>query len=193
MFHRRIPVASAIAATVLLAAGCGGANKPSSGTSASGAAAGQSSGIAAAYKYSRCMRAHGVTSFQDPHVTSSAGHTSVGIMVNPSITGSPDFKSAQKACGGILPGPGNSNNGPSPAQQAAHLKGLLDFATCMRSHHVPSFPDPNAQGDITPAMLSAAGLNLHAPAVDSAAFACIPASNGVLTKAALNAAINGGP
>jgi hypothetical protein len=182
----RIAVVLAIAGGALLAAGCGGTAKPP-------ANAGNGSpkdGITAAYKFSKCMREHGVSSFPDPVVQSSPGHQSVGIAVTPTLTGSPNFPSAQKACQGIMPGSGpGGGNGPSPQQIAAHVKGMVSFAGCMRSHHVPTFPDPSTRGDLTPAMLSAAGINLHAPAVRAAAIACVPASQGQLTAAQVTRAL----
>jgi hypothetical protein len=179
----------AMAGSAVLVAGCGGA-KPKSGGANAAQRSTPGGGAADAYKYAQCMRQHGVSGFEDPVVSSSPGHQSVAIHITPAITGSPAFKSAQVACAKILPGLGQ---GPSPQQQAAHRKGLLDFATCMRAHGVASFPDPNTQGQITPQMLTAANLNLHAPAVDSAARTCIPASDGVINAAAVNHAINGGP
>jgi hypothetical protein len=194
-FSLRIPIAAAIAATTLLAAGCGGGSPSSGGASSSaGPAGGPPQGfVADAYKYSRCMRQNGVSSFPDPKVTDTAGHQSIALMMNPTISGSPQFATASKACAGIMPAPSNSNAGGSPAQVAAHLKGMLSFATCMRKHQVASFPDPNSQGQITPSMLSGAGLNLHAPAVDAAARTCAPASDGQISQAAVQRAINGGP
>ena len=93
-----------------IAAGCG-SNKPTTSTGA----ASSSNPAVAAYAYARCMRSHGVTNFPDPKVSVSPGHASVAIAVNPSQTGSPKFKSADKACSGILPAP------PTPAQQQACL------------------------------------------------------------------------
>ena len=93
-----------------------------------------------------------------------------------------------------MPAPSNANaaGGQSPQQEAAHLKGVLGFADCMRSHHVASFPDPNTQGDLTQAMLVAAGINVHAPAVDAAASACVSASDGQITAADVAQAEAGG-
>lgn len=175
-----IPVALAIAGSALLLAGCGSGGKSPNASTGSQPPA---NGISAAYRFARCMRDHGVAGFPDPIVHSSAGQTEVGIHVTPGLTGSPQFKSAQHACGGILPGPNSSNDGRSPQQLAAHIKGLVSFAGCMRSHHVPTFPDPTTQGQITPSMLSAAGIDLKAPAVRAAALACVPASEGQLTSA----------
>jgi len=189
----RIPLTCAIAGTVVvLVAGCGGGGKP---TPKAGAGSGTppKSIVSDAYKFSSCMRAHGVSGFPDPVVNSSPGHQSIGIRVDPAETGSPDFKSAQKACAGIMPGAGNGNgNGPSPAQEAAHVKGIIGFADCMRTHHVPTFPDPTSQGQLTPQMLSAAGIDLHAPAVIAAAKGCVPASDGQITAVQVAQALNGG-
>jgi hypothetical protein len=185
----RIPVVLAIAGSALLAAGCGGAGKaPSAGTGTKPPAA----FISAAYKFSRCMRAHGVASFPDPIVHSSANQQVVGIRVTPALSGAPQFKSAQKACAGILPDPGNNSVGRSGPQLAARVRGLVSFAGCMRSHHVPTFPDPTSQGQISPSMLSAAGIDLKAPAVRAAAMGCVPASEGQLTSAQVAQALNGG-
>jgi hypothetical protein len=186
--HLRTPLVLASASVALLVAGCGG-NAPSSTTSAGGPSSHTLD--AAAYKFSRCMREHGVANFPDPKVINQPGHSGVGIAITPALTGSPQFKTAQHACQGIMPGPGSGNNGPSPQQQAAHLKGLRDFATCMRSHRVPTFPDPNTQGQITATMMSAAGINLHAPAVAAAATACVASSHGQVNAVAVAQAVHG--
>jgi hypothetical protein len=188
--HPRIAIALSIAGTALLAAGCGGATKGKTPSGSAGAP--PPNIIATAYKYSRCMRQNGVANFPDPQIVNSAGQHGLSIHMTPAISGSPQFATAQKACAGIMPGPGNGNGGPSPQQQAAHLKGVLGFATCMRSHHVPTFPDPDQQGQLTPQMLGAAGINVHAPAVDAAAKVCVSASDGQITAADVAAAESGG-
>jgi hypothetical protein len=176
-------IASAAAVAIIVIAGCGGTSPPQASASS---ASGSDPGIQAAYKFSACMRAHGVSGFPDPHVMSRPGSTSVGIKVDPALTGSPAFNSAQKACQGILPPP------LSPSQQAAqqHLKAehLLAFARCVRAHGVTNFPDPTAQGQLHPQMLAAAGVDLHAPNVIAAARACVPASGGAVSQAAISQA-----
>src|SRR6185437_7800879 len=150
---------AAAAAAALLAAGCGG-NSPSS-QSVSGSAASAKGGPGeAAFQFSACMRNHGVSNFPDPKVKASAGGTSVVIGINPSISGQPAFRTAQKACQHIL---GNPRNGPdsSPAQQHARTQALLAFARCLRSHGFPNFPDPDANGDLSQATIRKAGINLQ--------------------------------
>jgi hypothetical protein len=110
----------------------------------------------------------------------------VGFHVDPTITGSPDFKSAQKACAHILPG---LSNGPTPEQTRAREEAIMAFARCMRRHGFPRFPDPTAQGQLTPAMLSKAGVDLQQPAIKPAADACVSVTHGIISRADVNQAI----
>jgi hypothetical protein len=136
------------------------------------------------------MRQHGVTNFPDPIVRSSAGHREVALKVTPALSGSPEFKSAQQACKGFLPAP------MSPAQEAARVRYRIQhfvaFAACMRDRGITSFPDPNSQGDIPPALLAQAGINIHLPSVIAAARACVPSTGGLLSQAAITQATSGG-
>jgi hypothetical protein len=183
---RAITISTALG-TALLIAGCGGGTKPQNPANSGGGPRGN--GAQAAYRFSACMRNHGVSNFPDPVVHSSAGSQSVGIKVDPSITGSPAFTSAQKACQSILPT-------ASPSQQASNDRAkeehLLAFARCMRAHGITSFPDPDPQGNIRPDRLSAAGVDLQSPAVQKAAYTCAPTSGGVVTPALIHQAVSGG-
>lgn len=82
-------------------AACGGSNGPSP---APGGAVGQSpkTAIADAYKFSVCMRSHGVENFPDPQVSSSGGHQSINVSLGTGIADSPAFKSARTACGHLV-------------------------------------------------------------------------------------------
>jgi len=146
-----------LAAVALLAAGCGGGSSPSvaalgtttSGGVASGGSAPSASGQSASgrgggsltmktangYKFSACMRAHGLPNFPDPD---SHGAISVGAGsgIDPS---SPKFQAAQKACQSLLPNGGT----PTPQQLAQMEKKALAFSACMRKHGLPDFPDPD--------------------------------------------------
>ena len=136
----------------------------------------------------RCSRPF----FPDPVVHSSPGKQSVGIRVDPSETGSPHFKAAQKACQSIMPGPTKADIAAQAQQQRAHTQGLLSFARCLRQRGINNFPDPDAQGNLTPQMLSAAGIDVHAPSVLAAVRACIPESGGQVNAAAIQQAANSG-
>jgi hypothetical protein len=168
-----------------IVAGCG-SKQPTSSTAASA-----SNNLGSqAYAYSRCMRSHGVPNFPDPKVTVAPGHTSVSVAVNPSITGSPRFKSADKACSGLMPAP------PTPAQQQAQDQAkkryLLAFARCLRTHGIHSFPDPSSQGRLTLQMVSAAGVDIHSRKFLDAAKVCVGVTGGAITLAQIQAAVNGG-
>ncbi len=132
------------------------------------------------------MRNHGVTNFQDPHVHTNGNSVQIAVRVDPSITGSPHFKSAQRTCAHIMPG---LTNAPTQDDTQAHTAALLAFARCMRQHGFPKFPDPNSQGRLDGAMLSAAGINLQQPAIKPAGYACAPLTHGIITKADINQAI----
>jgi hypothetical protein len=176
-----------VGAAVMIAA-CGGSSPTSgSGTSSAGSNQSFSSAAADAYRFSACMRRHGVPNFPDPKVSESPGHQQIAIKVSPASNG-PAFASAQKDCAGIMPA---AQNGPSQAQQEAHVQGELAFVRCLRAHGFPNFPDPTAQGQLTPKMLTDAGINLHQPAVLQAGDACVSSSHGVITKAAVAQAVNG--
>jgi hypothetical protein len=101
-----------------------------SGTSVSGL---QSAQLA----FAHCMRSHGVPDYPDPNGKGSpaAAKAEAQGELDPS---SPQFQAGLKACRGLLPSGGSA----TPAQQAAVSAQALKFAQCMRSHGVPSFPDP---------------------------------------------------
>ncbi|MGH2862091.1 MAG: hypothetical protein ACRDLT_11400 [Solirubrobacteraceae bacterium] len=185
---RSVPALAVAGLTAVLVAACGGGSKPPS-PSVSGHSS-KDNGAQEAYRigvrYSACMRTHGVTKFQDPRVHTQGNHVSVMIQVDPAITGSPAYKSAQKACGHLLP---NAANGPSPARQRARTDAIVAFAKCMRQHGFPRFPDPTSQGQLTPEMLTKAGISLQQPAVKPAAYACLPLTHGILSRADVNQAI----
>jgi hypothetical protein len=167
-----------------IAAGCG-SNKSTTSTGA----ASSSNPATAAYAYARCMRSHGVPNFPDPKVSVSPGHSSIGFAVNPSQTGAPKFKSADKTCSSILPAP------PSPAQQQAqqqaHRRNLLAFAQCVRAKGVKAFPDPNAQGQLKLPTVVAAGVDIHSRQFLDAATSCAGVTHGEITAAQIRAGVNG--
>jgi hypothetical protein len=132
------------AVAALLAAGCGGksaapgvASLGGTTTTAASADRGSTSTqskAAGARSFSSCMRAHGVPNFPDP---TSGG----GITIGPSTGINPDaaqFQAAQRTCERLLP----AGKAPTPAQRAELQAQALRFSACMRSHGVPSFPDP---------------------------------------------------
>ena len=161
--HRQlIPTfAVAAAAVALLVAGCGGGGSPPNSSAGPGAATTDAAGAAVAF--AGCMRSHGLSSYPDPKVSASPGHVSMTISPGGLDPNSPAFKSASQACHHLLPGGG----GPaaiSPQEQAQDLR----FASCMRTHGVPSFPDPGHDGAFTLPV----GVDQQAPEFQRAMKAC---------------------
>jgi hypothetical protein len=178
---RTVVLIAALAAVALLGAGCGGGSAtpsvaslgttsatstpahgaPSSGSggrsgpgSRFGAVIFSGDGVAA---FSACMRSHGVPDFPDPN---SRG--AVSITANNRLDpNSPRFQSAETACQSLMPG-------PTRAQQTRDEKRALRYSACMRSHGMPSFPDPTfSNGNI-----GQRGIDLNSPQFQTAQKAC---------------------
>ncbi len=113
----------------ILAAGCGGSGGSGSTASSGGLAA---QGVA----YSQCMRSHGIPDFPDPTIQGGSVVFKVNLNQN-----SPTYRAAANACQSLMPG-----GGQHAAVSAQKLVAEVKWAKCIRSHGVPTFPDPNAQG-----------------------------------------------
>ena len=152
-WRRSLPVrrtAAKIAASLglaVLAAGCGGSNAP--GVPGAGShnsnhtrASSSHGAIAQLLAYARCMRSHGISDFPDPTTTgggiSISQHGGPGSDLN---RNNPTYEAAHQACRTLQPG-GVQAPTVSPQKLAAEAR----WARCMRSHGLPSFPDPNGQG-----------------------------------------------
>jgi hypothetical protein len=168
------------AAAVSLLTGCGGTVH----SSTTAAAAATHSGALA---FARCMRAHGLTSWPDP---TGSGVFDKAKLRQLGYSASRVRAIEQSSCGYLLP------SGASPQETAkqtrARVAAGLAFAGCMRARGFPGFPDPTHQGELTPEMITAAGLDLHEPRLLTAALACVPVTHGLLTRAAVERAVNGG-
>jgi len=128
--RRQAGVLAAVAAIGLLAVGCGGGS-PVTTTLTS---------YQKALAYAQCMRGHGLPRFPDPD---SNGNFGISPHEVGSINGA-QFQRANKACRHLLPG----SQQMTAAQQRQATEQALRFAACMRSHGLPTFPEPivNAQG-----------------------------------------------
>jgi hypothetical protein len=158
---RRTPPLAVVFASAILVTGCGAG----SGSTAPGA---YTPGPLA---FSKCMRANGVPNFPDLgddgiRIESSGDTISVnGVSVN-----APAFTAARQTCEKYMPHTSGAATPPQAAQQ--HEQGLK-FAGCMRSHGVPTFPDPkivSSHGGNQTVYLP--GINSHAPAFRTAASVC---------------------
>ena len=121
------------------AAGCSashGSGAPGGGSQAGGT--GQA--MTVLRQLARCIRSHGMPGWPDP-------------VINP-LTGSPDWPQNAPDVPASIQQAGQSiaNRLPPDAQNsqpptAASMHALIRFARCMRSHGVPTWPDPNALGE----------------------------------------------
>ncbi|HVR04820.1 MAG TPA: hypothetical protein VMS02_02185 [Solirubrobacteraceae bacterium] len=153
---RTILTLAVLATAGLSVAGCGGSSSspgvahlgsstssgtdPSSGGSSSPESESSASAQQKIIAFSHCMRTHGVPEFPEP----SEGHVLIRRSDrNGHVTGvnpqSAQFQVASKACAKLSPKGGKP---PSPAEQAKLQEKALQFSQCMRTHGVPSFPDP---------------------------------------------------
>jgi hypothetical protein len=167
----------AAAAVSVLTTGCGG------GASTTATTTTQNPLIA----YSECMRSHGVTGFPDPNSNGEIAKEKVVA----AVVSNPRSPAAQRACRHLIP-----ESGLGPPKKATptstRLADALSFARCVRAQGFPSFPDPTSQGQLTPEMVTAAGIDLHQPKVLRVGLACVPASHGLLTPAAIERAVQMG-
>jgi hypothetical protein len=191
--RRVISAAAALTSVALLAAGCGGTSPTTTATGSAGGNGPPKDFAASAYKYSACMRNHGVANFPDPkvHTSSNGGGTQVSVMIPAGAANSPQFNTARTACQGILPTPSKSDLAQQAHDQLVHKEDLLSFTRCIRNHGINGFPDPNSQGQMSLAQIQAAGIDLTAPNVKAAALACVAASNGGVTRADVMEATSG--
>ena len=162
----------ATGALALLAAACGGS--PSSAGSSPSATG--STDPASAVAYSHCVRSRGVPDYPDP----GGGGTLPKVSAQQLGVSNSQFQAAQRACQHLLPATGGLLNASSLRQceltgdcpQALVQQALnegLSFARCMRSHGVPSWPDPTTDAEGRPYFdLSARGFSrqqAHSPQI----------------------------
>jgi hypothetical protein len=127
-----LAVTAAAAGLAVLVAACGGS--PSSPGRAGSSNAGGSPN-SQALAYSSCVRSHGVPNFPDPN---SSGEFDKAAL-NQLAASNSQYETATQTCGHLLP---NNGGGPTPAEVRQEWSGMLNFARCMRSHGVPTWPDP---------------------------------------------------
>ena len=126
--------------------------------------------------FSHCMRSRGVSQFPDPNSSGVWPKSQVEV-----AAGSPRFQAATQACGHLLPdgGPGVS---PSPAVVQQIQIDMAKFALCMRSHGVPSWPDPTLDRGRAVFDPEAVGINTNSPRINTEVHECehvFPASVGI--------------
>jgi hypothetical protein len=154
----------AILAIAVLAACSGGTTSANADSPASAA-------YQKALAYAQCIRAHGVPDYPDPN---SQGQFVIQNGSSDFPTESPAVaNAASKACRSLIPaslaqGPSSGSTG-----QGSGSVNPLKFSECMRSHGVPNFPDPAANGQLT----LPPGMNPESPQFQNASKACAYLNN----------------
>jgi hypothetical protein len=185
--HRLIAI-PALLVTGLLIAACGSSAPSKSHTPL--AAATTSSPIA----FAKCMRASGVPNFPDPGSNGNGGFaiqssqragSGASLTVNGVTVNAPAFQSAMKACAKFMPGAG----APSAAQSAKMRADALAMSSCMRTHGVPSFPDPtfgSGPGGGASVRIGGpgSGIDPSSPAFQAAQKICVPLMQKGLSRGA---------
>jgi hypothetical protein len=121
-------ISAALVAVALLGTSCAGGGSPS---------AGASMGSASAVAHSACMRSHGVANFPR----------------TPAAMDTAQYNRAKQACQHLLPNTGSTQEQQQETQCAMSghcsqavvqrwMSGLRELAQCLRTHGVPSWPDP---------------------------------------------------
>lgn len=126
----------ATAALALLAAACGGS--PSSTDSGGSSNAGRSANSQIGINYANCMRSNGVPKYPDPNSGNELANGLPKVTVQQLEVSSSQYQAAQDACAHLLPNSGQQTQ----TQSQQDLTAMRRYAQCMRSHGVPTWPDP---------------------------------------------------
>jgi hypothetical protein len=129
--------------------------------------------------YSHCMRSHGVPDFPDP---GSGGTLPKGTAQQFGV-GSAQFQTAELACAHFLPAADGLLTAASlqqcylthacpPALVRQALTAGRQFAQCMRSHGVPTWPDPMIEAGGGPPQFSIRVSRPPSPPVSAAISTC---------------------
>jgi hypothetical protein len=144
------------AGLAVLAAACGGSTRAPLARSP----------ISQPLAFSHCMRSNGVTSFPDPNSSGVWPKSQVALAAN-----NLKFQTATHVCGHLLPdgGPGVS---PSPAVVRLIKIDMVKFAGCMRSHGVPTWPDPTLDRGRAVFDPQAVGIDASSPRISAKMHQC---------------------
>jgi hypothetical protein len=128
----------ACAVLAVLAGGCSSGNPAPAGSG--GAQKGRGSANSqTGLAYSACMRSHGVPRYPDPSSGDQLPNGLPKVSLQQLRVSSSAYHAAQNACAHLLPDGGQM----SQAQSQRDLQAMRGFARCMRSHGVPTWPDPS--------------------------------------------------
>lgn len=157
-------VALLAVAAVAMTTACGGGSNPGIATAPPASPMSTpfptASGTPSPAAYAACMRAHGIADFPDPN---SQGNFEInagpGSDLDPN---NPAYQAANQACQSLLPG-----GGQAPPISSQKLSQEVAWAQCMRSHGLPTFPDPDSAG-----AFDSSKFNEASPGFQTASQAC---------------------
>jgi hypothetical protein len=127
----------------------GSGNSASNGNGSGSFAATGSTGNATRLvdEWAGCMRRHGDTGQSDPTIDINGV---INITVPPQGPGGENFSNeahdSTGPCGSYLQAASKALLGGRASPPPPSLAQLLSYASCMRAHGVPKFPDPNGSG-----------------------------------------------
>jgi hypothetical protein len=173
---------AAILAAAILGVSATARSGSGSGTGSGSQSTAGSSTPASAVAYSHCMRSHGVANYPGPD---SSGNLPKADAQHLGVSSS-QLQAAQQACQRLLPNNGGALSAASlqqcelggdclqgMVQQA--LTQLRNFAQCMRSHGVASWPDPTTDSQGRPGFaisVSKDGFDPHTAEIRTKADEC---------------------
>ena len=126
----------ALAALALLVAACSGS--PSSTGPGGSSNAGRPGNSQVGINYGNCMRSHGVPKYPDPSSSNELANGLPKVSLEQLGVSSSQYQAAQSACAHLLPNAGQQTQ----SQTQRDLTAMRRYAQCMRSHGVPTWPDP---------------------------------------------------
>ncbi|MEV4643073.1 hypothetical protein AB0J80_37615 [Actinoplanes sp. NPDC049548] len=136
--------------TIVLASGCGNSDEPQKSVATIGPTGGASAPAEDSapgnrggnpVAYAKCMRENGVANFPDPDKNGQ-----VRLDPNSGVDqDSPEFRQAQDACKQYIGSAAKVKDDPASAWSTADK---LKYTACMREHGLPSFPDPDKNGQV---------------------------------------------
>jgi hypothetical protein len=162
---RAASLVAALAATVLMAAACGGSNSTASDAAPTNLAT-------TLALFTQCMHNHGQPGFYFTHLTTLPDPGTYGLVFHGYAAqgidaASPQARSALGTCQGLV----HLGTPPDAADLHQQLVQSLKTAQCMRDHGYPDWPDPKAS-DGPVANGIPAGIDASSPQFQAAAKAC---------------------
>jgi hypothetical protein len=183
-FFRTVPALVVASTFSLVLAACGGPSgsgvaqlgSTTTQVTHSASTSGSSSLVSEALAFARCMRSDGVTGFPDPNANGEFNKVTMSQLASSNSR----YQTATQSCAHLFPGMSGKSPSQVLAQQIANDE--AKFVRCMRSHGVPTWPNPVIEQGRLVFDSRAAGIDPGSPRIAAKMQACdyvFPASVGV--------------